>query len=130
MENPSDNDKLTALFVRVLQYFDIKSEQNVANFVHTNEWMHYYYEGIGSIKLKHYVLLDNYTEKIWVEVILTEQFLEINKNRPIGAKLCLGKIMSVVLNKPYNYGSMVYFTLSQVLHQVNFEELLNLYIKK
>ncbi len=130
MEKPSDNDKLTALFVRVLRYFDIKSEENVTNFISENEWMHYYYESIVTIKLKHYVLLDNYKEKIWVEVVLTEQFLEINKDRPIGTKMYLGKIISGVSNKPYNYGDITYFTLSQVLQQVNFEELLNLYIKK
>ncbi len=130
MNNPSDNDKLTALFVRVLQYFDIKSEENVTDFVSNSEWMHYYLDNIGPIKLKHYVLLNNYTEKIWLEVVLTEQFLEINQNRSLGSKLYLGKIISMVSNKPYNYGSMAYFTLSQVLEHFTFEELLNLYIKK
>ncbi len=81
MENSSDNDKLIALFVRVLRYFDIKSEENVANFISTNEWMHYYYESICTIKLKYYLLLDNYKEKIWVEVVLTEQFLEIKTDQ-------------------------------------------------
>ncbi len=127
--NFSDNDKLTTLFVRVLQYFDIKSEEKLTELISHEEWMHYYLDNICQVRLKNYVQLDNYNEKIWVEVIVTEEFLDVNKNRPIGAKLNIGKIISIVSNKNYDYGSMVYFTLSQVYSQVNFEQLLNLYKK-
>ncbi len=120
---------MTCLFVRILNLLEIKSEKETVNFVSEKEFMNYYLDFVPEINPRDFVLVNNYEENIWIEVILTEKFLELNESRPVGSKLFLGKISNVISNKPYNYGSHVYFTLAQVLEVKTFSELLKMYSK-
>ncbi len=129
MSNPDPNDVLTCLFVRILHLLEIKSEQETVNFISNSEWMHVYPDTVKPINPKDYVLLFNYETYIWVEVVLTEQYLELNKTREEGNKLFIGKIQNIIENKPYTYGTHVYFTKSQIVSQKTFSELLEYYSK-
>jgi hypothetical protein len=129
MNNPSDNDVLTCLFVRILEYYKIKSEEQITNLISEKEWMSIYNDNIGPINIRNFVLLYNYEKYIWVEVMVTEEFIESNNHRPIGAKLYIGKVQNVVYNKHYDFGSLVYFTIGQVVEHLTFEKLLERYKK-
>ncbi len=129
MNNPSSNDLLTCIFVKMLNLLEIKSEREVINFVSEKEFMNYYPIVVPDIKIRDFVLLNNYEKNIWIEVVLTEKYLDLNNLRPIGSKLFLGKICNIIKNKPYNFGTHVYFTLAQVLEVKAYDELFKMYSK-
>lgn len=129
MNNPISNDLLTCLFVRILNLIEIKSVRETVNFVSEKEFMNYYLDDVPEINPRDFVLVNNYEENIWIEVILTEKYLELNDSRPIGSKLFLGKVSNIIINKPYNFGTHVYFTRAQVLEVKTFNEILEMYSK-
>ena len=129
MDYSNLDDNLTSIFVKILEHLDLESEKNYIYYVPETEWMSIYLDKIEPINLGDYVLLYNHESYVWIKVILEEKYIIQNETLPLGSKLFLGKICNIIKNKPYNYGTLTYFTISQIHEQKTFSELVKKYSK-
>lgn len=96
-----------------------------------NQFLNYYMENISKINVKDFVLINDSQQTFWVEVFLTEDFIDSNKDLHPSDKLLSGKISNCLrISRSYDYGSLIYFKRSSVLDKKTFSELLDMYMKK
>ncbi len=130
----NENLEIEPSFVKILEYLEYLSPLEI--FDCSNIFINYYLEWKIPIQIKNYVLVNYNLEKIWLEVLFSEDQLEPNKELPEYKKRLIGKVLSVPSNSnldsniKISYGSKVYFIKNNILDYTDFNGLLNLYIKK
>ncbi len=121
-----DKEIIPEVFIILLQKLERLAPLGVVDC--TRVFTQYYMDLPHNIISKNYVLVSNFDEKIWLEVLFSTEELEINRDKPIYKQKLIGKVISLPnQTELFTYGSLVYFRKSNILEYTDFTGLFNRY---